>query len=181
MKIQSFGCRAFFVVGDEAKIVFDPESGFSEVVDIATNSCDEGCDSVDSKKSLTLPGEYEVSGVLVMGYFSDGKNVVYKAVVDGISLVHFGVLSAIPDTAFFDKLGENIDVVFVSLSEQFDEKLAKQLIEQLEPRIAFLGGDAAFFPKMVEILGAKNVGENSMKVSRSQFSDDKTEVLILEG
>ena len=181
MKIQFFGGNTFYVEGKEAKVVFDPGEDYSGSVDFATNSGSADFSGVqESKKRLMLPGEYEISGVLVMGYFSTSENVVYKVVMDDISLVHFGLLTEMPSAKFFDKLGENIDVIFVSLQEGFNEKLVKDLIETLEPRMAFLAGDRSFFPKMVESVGAKTVEENPMKISRSQLSDEKTEVLILE-
>ncbi len=181
MKIQFFGGNTFQVEGKDAKIVFDPIEKYSGSVDFATNSGKADFSGVkESKKRLMLPGEYEISGVLVMGYFSTNENVVYKVILDDISLVHFGELTEMPDTKFFDELGENIDVIFVSLHEGFDEKSAKELIETLEPRMAFLAGDSSFFPKMVESVGAKTAEENPMKISRSQLSDEKTEILILE-
>lgn len=181
MNVQFFGGNTFLLNGNNAMVVFDPSADFNvDCVDIVTNSGEADSSNVkECKKILTLPGEFEVSEVLILGYFSNPKNVVYRVIIDEISFVHFGNLSSVPDSKFFDKLGENVDIVFVSLSENFDEKKAKNLIEQIEPRIAFLGGEESYFPKMVEIVGAKTADENPVKISKSQLSDEKTEVMIL--
>jgi len=181
MKIQFLGNSAFLVEGKDVKIAFDPMSGLDlPALDFATNSGGGNLSQTkEVKKTLDLPGEYEISGALIMGFYSSSKNVVYKVVTDDVSLVHFGNLSEIPESKFFDKLGENIDVIFVVLSDSFNEKIAKELIEKLEPRMAILGGDVSYFPKKVESMGAKTLEENPLKISKSQLSDENTEVVIL--
>ncbi len=181
MKIQFFRGNTFSIEGKDAKMVFDPEKDFSNSVDFVTNSGQADVSGIkESKKILTLPGEFEISDILVNGYYSNGlKNVIFKISVDDVSFAHFGNLEDVPETKVFDKLGEDIDVVIVSLSEKFNEKKAKELIEQIDPRMVLLGGDQTLFPKMVESMGAKTAEENPMKLVRSQLSEEKTEVLIL--
>jgi len=181
MKIQFFGGNTFQVSGKEAKMVFDPgENTKIKEVDFITNSGRGDSTSIkEFKKELTLPGEFEISEVLIMGYYSSEENIVYKVVLEDISFVHFGNLKEVPKTKFFDKLGEHVDVIFVCLDEEFNEKKAKELIETIEPRMAILGGNVSLFPSMVEIAGAKNLEDNPMKLSKSQLSDDKTEIIIL--
>ncbi len=181
MKIQHFGGNTFLVQGKDTKVVLDPSVGESFAsVDFATNSGNASFEGVkEAKKLLTLPGEFEISNVLVMGYYTEGKNVVYKLIVDDVSIVHFGHLTAAPNTKFFENLGENIDVILLPLNETFNDKAAKELIEKLEPRMAILGGNADYFPKLVENMGAKVGEENPIKLSKSGLSDDKTQVVIL--
>ena len=181
MKIQFLGQNTFLAEGKDVKVVFEPSASTSiDSVDFVTNSGNGNSAGVkESKKVLSLPGEFEISEALANGYYSSKENVVFKVVMEDISLVHFGAVKEVPDSNFFDKLGENIDVVFVCLSHDFDEKKAKNLIEQIDPRMAILGGDASFFPKMVESMGAKTAEENPIKITKSQLLDDKTEVMIL--
>jgi len=162
MKIQFTGNANFEISDKKISVKFDEKSV-----------------SVNERK-FELPGEFEVAGVLGSGIFSDGKNVVRKIILDEIAFVHFGNLEAVPDANFFEKLGENVDVIFVVLGENFDEKKAKELIEKIDPRMAILGGDPRFFPKITESTGAKTVEETSLKITRTSLSDDKTEILILE-
>ena len=181
MKIQFFGDGAFLLEGKDAKVVLDP-SATTKVnkADFVTNSGTAHPAEVKEKKRvLTVPGEFEISGVLVVGHHIGANNVVYRLVMDEIGLVHFGHLKALPNTKDLEKLGENFDLIFLVLHEGFKGKMAKDLIETLEPRMVILGGDATYFPEMKEIIGAKTAEENPLKISKSQFSDEKTEVLIL--
>lgn len=180
MKIQFYGQNCFFLKGTDASCVFDPQENFNKTINFATNSGTAQTKNCETGKILDLPGEFEISGILVKGFFSDNqKNVVYKIIMDNLSLVHFGSMKDIPDTKFFENIGENIDIIFINLSENFDEKKAKELIEKIEPRMVFLGGDVSFFPKMVEKCAAKITEGNPISVSKSSLSDDKTEILIL--
>ena len=181
MKVQFFGGNTFMIKGENATVVLDPSEDYKvDNVDIVTNSGGADYANIkEYKKVLELPGEFEISGVLVMGYFSNPDNVVYRVIVDGIAFVHFGTLTEVPGSKFFDKLGENVDVLFVSLNEQFDDKKAKNLIEQVDPRMVFLAGDTTYFPKLVESMGAKTAEENPVNITKSLFSDEKTEVVIL--
>lgn len=181
MKIQFYGQNCFSLSGKEASCVFDPLEDFNKSVDFATDSGKNASSSnLKAKKILNLPGEFEISGVLVKGFFSDNqKNVIYKIIMDQVCLAHFGNMVDIPDTKFFENIGENIDVAFINLSENFDAKKAKELLEKIEPRMVFLGGDVSFFPKIVETCNAKTAETNPVSVSKSNLSDDKTEIFIL--
>ncbi len=182
MKIQFHGEHTFSLAGKERAIAFDPKDGFEGVkLDFVALSNSHAYSDVEAKKVLTLPGEFEISEILVTSIFSDKKsqNVVYKVIMEGVSLVYFGNLQEIPNNKFFEKLGENFDIVLLNLGENFKGKEAKEMIELLDPRMVILGGDPQFFPKMAEIMGAKTAEENPIKVSRSSLSDDKTEILIL--
>lgn len=180
MKIQFYGQNCFFLKGTDASCVFDPQEDFNKAINFATNSGEAQVKNCETKRILDLPGEFEISGVLIKGFFSDDqKNVIYKIFMNELSLVHFGNMIDIPDMKFFENIGGNIDVAFINLSENFDDKKAKELIEKIEPRMVFLGGDVSFFPKMVEKCAAKTAEENPMSISKSSLSDDKTEIYIL--
>ncbi len=180
MKIQYHGDRYFSLEGKDVKCLLDPTSVAIETADFATISQGETAPKIEVKKALTLPGEFEIAGALINGlYTDDNQNVVYRVVLEEVRMAHFGMLSEVPSAEALEELGENIDVAMINLSEAFDEKKAKELIEKIEPRMVLLGGDQAFFPKMVESMGAKNVEENPIKISKSALSDDRTEVVIL--
>ena len=89
------------------------------------------------------------------------------------------IRDSIPTTQFIEKLGENVDVLILPLSENIKGKQAKEIIEKVSPRMTFLCGEQSLFPEAIEKCGAKVLEENSMKLSRSQFSDDAMEVFIL--
>jgi hypothetical protein len=179
MKIQFFGSSSFLVEGKSAKIAFDPADEKVGAVDIATHSSGEEM-SVEAKKELTLPGEYEISGVLVRAFHTHGEtNTVFKATMEDVVIAHFGNLPGMPKAAFFDELGENVDVALLTLRDDFDAKSAKDFLEKVDPRMVIFGGNAAIFPRIVELFNAKILPESEISVSRSSLPSDTTEFVIL--
>ncbi|MCF7812788.1 MBL fold metallo-hydrolase [Candidatus Gracilibacteria bacterium] len=182
MKIQFHGENCFSVQTKDASFLFDPSgSAPSKKYDFATNSgaLEENTKKLtDIKKVLSLPGEFEISGILVRGFYSRPENVVYKVTADNVCLVHLGSLESKPSTEFFEKLGENVDIVFVCLSEKFGVKQAKEMIETLDPRMTLIGGDQSFFPKMIES-GARMAEEDEITVTQTMVGEEKTDILVL--
>ncbi|MCF7905627.1 MBL fold metallo-hydrolase [Candidatus Gracilibacteria bacterium] len=181
MKIQFFGENCFSLSDKKATVVFDPNQKCTlKNVDFVTNSGQfkKATQTLSAKKTLSLPGEFEISGVLVRGFYSRPENVVYKVTCEDVACAHFGTLEKKPSPEFFEKLGENIDIVLLNLNEKFTPKDAKELIETLEPRWTIIGGDQSLFPKMIEE-GAKLLEENNFSVSSTALNEEKTEILIL--
>ena len=98
--------------------------------------------------------------------------------MDGAAVVHLGSLETKPSTEFFEKLGENVDVVLVTLNDKFGVKEVKELVETLDPRYTIIGGDQTLFPKMVEE-GARLVEENPITITQTTLNEEKSEALIL--
>ncbi len=179
MKIQFFGGSSFLVEGKSAKIAFDPGDKKLGKVDITTSSTGSEV-SLEAKKLLTLPGEYEISGVLVRGFHTHGDtNTVFKIVLDDIVIAHFGNLPGMPTAEFFDRLGENVDIALLTLRDDFDAKSAKDFLEKVDPRMVIFGGNAEIYPRIVELFNAKVLPESSISPSRSSLPTDTTEFVIL--
>lgn len=177
MKIQFFGGTSFGVEGSGARVLLDATSG---KCDIATCSDGQAVDGVEAKKVLTLPGEFEASGVLVRGLHTDAqKNVVYRFTIEDLVVAHFGKMEAMPSGKFLDNLGENIDVAILPVSEKFDAKQSKVLLEKVDPRLVIFCGETAAMPKIIEEFSAQLSEESEIKVSRSSLADDRTEFVIL--
>jgi len=181
MEIQFFGGTAFSVKGKKARIAFNIEdAAVRKDADIATQSAFQGAvfqahDEV--KKFLSLPGEYEVSGVLAKGLLT-GENIIYKIVIDEISVAHLGNLEAQPEKQVIDNLGD-VDIALINASEKFNEKEVKKLIETIDPRMAIIGGEQALFPKVTAECVAQTAEKNPLSIKKSEFSDDATSVMIL--
>ena len=179
MKIQFFGGSSFLVEGKSAKVAFDPADKKLGKVDITTSSTGEEI-SLEAKKLLTLPGEYEISGVLARGFHTHGDtNTVFKIALDDIVVAHFGNLPGMPKAEFFDRLGENVDIALLTLRDDFDAKSAKDFLEKVDPRMVVFGGNPAIYPRIVELFNAKLSEESSLSVSRSSLPTDTTEFVIL--
>ncbi len=148
-------------------------------VDVATLSHGEES-HLDAKKILTLPGEYELSGVLIRGFYTHEEgSTVFKITLDDIVVAHFGNLPTAQKSDFFDELGENIDVVLITLHEGVDIKKAKEFLENIDPRMVIFGGDPVVFPKLVESFNAKVNPEKSLVVSRMSLPSETTDFVIL--
>jgi len=177
MKIQWLGNDAFVLSNKDVTInLNNPKAKDSDTFSVSSTPGEQMDQS--GAKQLNLPGEFEISGILAQGFYTDdAKNIVYKLVMEGSGIVYFGNITEAPKTEFFEALGENTDIVIVNVSENFDDKKAKALITQITPRMAVIGGDSKFFPPLVESLNAKTAESNPHTVKG--LSDDNTEVLIL--
>ena len=180
MKIQFFGNQTFLIDGKNAKAGLNPTADIeSDIALINQPSFDTPKDIV-AKKVLSLPGEFEASGVLINALPTDGHtNTVFKFDMDDIVCAHLGNLKDLPLSKFYEELGENVDILFLPLSEDIKGKQAKEIFEKVSPRVTFVCGDQALFPEAIEKCGAKVLEESSIKMTRSQFSDDAMEVYIL--
>ena len=93
---------------------------------------------------VTGPGEYEISGVLIIGVatFHDaergkvrGKNTVYLMEIDGISVCHLGDLGHVLNTEQVEEI-DNVDVLLLPVggASTADATMAAEVIRQLEPK-----------------------------------------------
>ena len=181
MEIQFLGGTTFEAKGKKARIAFNMDkSPARKDADIATRSDFKGLEAEmheDVKKFISLPGEYEVSGVLAKGLLS-GTNIIYKIVLDATSIAHFGNLEGQPANDLLKELGD-VDIALINASKNFNEKEVKILIETIDPRMAIIGGDQALFPKITTECLAQTAEKNPLVFKKSELSDDVTNVLIL--
>ncbi len=95
-------------------------------------------------KLVIKPGEYEISGVLIIGIatFHDadrgekkGKNIVYLMEVDEILICHLGDLGHVLTTEQVEEIG-NVDVLLLPVGgvSTIDAPMAAQVVRQLEPK-----------------------------------------------
>lgn len=181
MKVQFYGDNCFTIESKDHAVVFNSNKNCSKSVDVAFVSSG-GLDVEpvqNAKKTIYLPGEFEISGLLIRGFYGDdGKSVIYKIVFNEIAFVYFGNLENAPSKELLKKIGENMDMIFLSLDENFNGKKVRETIENLDPRVAFLGGDTQYFPKMIE-LGAKLENENHFEVNKSMINEEKVDMVML--
>ncbi len=180
MKIQFNGQKSFTLKNSKVEIITDPIANSGKEVDFVTLSEPKGSTEQDTKKVLNLPGEFEISNILAQGFFTDNReNIVYKIIFDEIAIINFGNLGEVPTSKFYEVLGENVDVLIISLSENFNHKDAKALVDKVDPRMVLFGGDVAQYPKIIENLGAKTLETSNIKITRNGFADDKTEIYVM--
>ncbi len=155
MEITWLGHSCFKLKGSRAVVITDPcspETGYNMgkvTADVVTVSHQHAGHSYVSAiggepKVLSGPGEYEVSGVLVIGMPSyhdnakgvkRGKNTVFILEIDEMNICHLGDIghSLSTDQA---ELMDNIDILFVPVGgdSSLDAAQAAELVRQLEPK-----------------------------------------------
>ena len=93
---------------------------------------------------VTGPGEYEISGVLIIGIatFHDGeggkkrgRNTVYVIEVDEVAVCHLGDLGHVLTAEQVEELG-NVDVLLLPVGgvSTIDAPIAAEVVRQLEPK-----------------------------------------------
>jgi len=156
MEIYYSGHACFKIKGSNATVItdpFPPELGYSldhPSANIVTVSHAHPGHSytqaiADKPRIVSRPGEYEISGVLIIGIssFHDaesgsirGKNNIFVMHVDDISICHLGDLGHILTPAQLQEI-DNVDVLLIPVggSTTIDAPLAAQIVRQLEPKI----------------------------------------------
>ncbi len=156
MDISWLGHSCFKIRGARATVITDPYSpdlGYSlgkptaRIVTVSHQH--QGHAYVqgigDEPKLITGPGEYEISGVLIIGMatFHDeeqgrerGKNTVYLIEVDEVSVCHLGDLGHVLTTEQVEEI-ENVDILLLPVGgiSTIDAPMAAEVVRQLEPKI----------------------------------------------
>jgi L-ascorbate metabolism protein UlaG (beta-lactamase superfamily) len=156
MEISWLGHSCFRIRGSHATIITDPyppSLGYSlgkPTARIVTVSHQHSGHSYvqgvgGGPRSVTGPGEYEISGVLIIGIatFHDrekgkkrGKNTVYLLDVDEIAVCHLGDLGHVLTAEQVEELGD-VDVLLLPVGgvSTIDAPMAAEVVRQLEPKV----------------------------------------------
>ena len=155
MDIIYLGHSSFKIKTKTATVITDPfdskmvglkYSGVEgEIVTVSHNHQDHNAaDKVSGvKKVINGPGEYEISGVSIMGYktFHDnkdgaekGENTVYVIEADGLRLVHLGDIGHLLKDDLVEEIGD-VDVLMIPVGGFFTigPKEATEIISKIEP------------------------------------------------
>ncbi len=155
MDITYLGHSSFRIKTKTAVVVTDPfdpamtglkYSGVEgEIVTVSHDHRDHN--NVDKvagvKKVVNGPGEYEISGVSIIGYpsFHDnekgalkGKNTIYVIEAEGLRLVHLGDLGHTLSEDLINEMGD-VDVLMIPVGGEFTigPKEATEIVSKVEP------------------------------------------------
>jgi len=210
MDINWLGHSCFRIRGRQATIITDPYSpdyGYSlgkPNARIITVSHDHPGHSYvqgiggDPQRVVRGPGEYEISGVLIIGIatFHDGergthrgRNTVYLMQVDDIAICHLGDLGHVLTADQVEEV-ENVDVLMVPVGgvSTIDAAAAAQTVRQLEPKLVLpmhyrtqaLDRGLAPVDGFLREMGLKDVTpEAKLSVTRASLPQS-TQVRLLE-
>ena len=150
------GLSCFRIRGSQAIIItdpFPPGLGYTlgkQTADIVTvshphpsHSYDQGINS--EHRLVKGPGEYEISGVLILGIGtyhdsvkgqSRGKNTIYLMEIDGVNVLHLGDLGHVLSDEQVEEIG-NVDVLLLPVGgvSTINAAMAAEVIRKLEPKV----------------------------------------------
>ncbi len=156
MEISWLGYSCFRIRGSQATIITDPYSpdlGYSlgkpkaRIVTVSHqhpgHAYVEGVGG--EPKVLTGPGEYEISGLLIIGIatFHDaeggsqrGKNTIYLMEIDELSLCHLGDLGHMLTAEQMEELG-SVDILLIPVGgvSTIGAPVAAEIARRLEPKV----------------------------------------------
>ena len=156
MDITWLGLSCFRIRGSQAVIItdpFPPGLGYTlgkQTADIVTvshqhpsHSYDQGINS--EHRLVKGPGEYEISGVLILGIstYHDsvkgqtrGKNTIYLMEIDGVNVLHLGDLGHALNDQQAEEIG-NVDVLLLPVGgvNTINAAMAAEVIRKLEPKM----------------------------------------------
>lgn len=155
MEIIYLGHSSFKIKTKTAIIITDPFDSavvglkYSGVEgDIVTVSHDHGDHNKSEKvsgvkKIVSGPGEYEISGVSIMGFASyhddkegvlRGKNTIYVFEAEGLRIVHLGDLGHLLSDQLVDSMG-TIDILMIPVGGEFTigPKEAVEVVGKIDP------------------------------------------------
>jgi L-ascorbate metabolism protein UlaG (beta-lactamase superfamily) len=154
--ITWLGLSCFRIRGSQAVIItdpFPPGLGYTlgkQAADIVTvshqhpsHSYDQGINS--EHRLVKGPGEYEISGVLILGIGayhdsvkgqSRGKNTIYLMEIDGVNILHLGDLGHALNDQQAEEIG-NVDILLVPVGgvNTINAAMAAEVIRKLEPKV----------------------------------------------
>jgi len=209
MDISWLGHSCFRIRGAQATVITDPYSpdlGYSlgkPTARIVTVSHQHHGHSYlkgigGEPKPLTGPGEYEISGVLIIGMttFHDrekgrkkGKNTVYLMEVDEVSVCHLGDLGHVLTTEQVEEL-ENVDVLLLPVGgvSTINAPMAAEVVRQLEPKVVIpmhyktkaLNRELEPVDKFLKEMGVKGITpESKLSLTKANLPAS-TQVILLE-
>lgn len=156
MDITWLGLSCFRIRGSQAIIItdpFPPGLGYTlgkQTADIVTVSHQHPSHSYDQGISgehrlLKGPGEYEISGVLILGIAayhdavkgqSRGKNTIYLMEIDGVAVCHLGDIGHVLSDEQVEEMG-NVDILMLPVGgvSTINAAMAAEIIRKLEPKV----------------------------------------------
>jgi len=156
MDVTWLGHSCFRIRGTQATVITDPYSpdiGYSlgepaaRIVTVSHrhpgHSYLQGVGG--DPKPVTGPGEYEISGILIIGIttFHDsdggrtkGKNTIYLMDVDEVSVCHLGDLGHVLTTEQVEEI-EDVDVLLLPVGgvSTLNASMAAEVVRQLDPKV----------------------------------------------
>lgn len=213
MEITYLGHSSFRFRGKTASVVTDPYDPkmvglkftrvSADIVTVSHDHHDHNYVSVvgDVKRIINGPGEYEISGVSIIGIptFHDekkgderGRNTIYIIEIDNLRVVHLGDLGHKLSEDVLEEIG-TVDILLVPVGGVYtiDSDTAAEVVREIEPSITipmhyFLRGmNKEAFGKLSGVdeflkdVGLSVERLDKLSIKKSEIQDDQ-KVVVLE-
>lgn len=210
MQIKFHGHSCFSIKDGDTTIVTDPydeSTGLTlpslkaNVVTVSLNESHHNNVSVieGNPSIFNWPGEYEAGGIHFQGIASfhntkddeeQKENTIFTIDFNGIHLCHLGAQGTKLTPEQLEEVGD-VDILFIPVGgkEGVDVKKAKEIIEQIEPRIIIpmayhTEGCQCGFTSLEGFLsemGAQNTEASQVyTLKRSELPDDASKVVVIQ-
>jgi L-ascorbate metabolism protein UlaG (beta-lactamase superfamily) len=194
MQITFHGNSCFHLKEGDFVAVADPSDGFQDpkmkVVTLSRPSMVYKTAPAEAK-IFNWPGEYETGGNHFVGIasFHDVKesekqeeNTLFRMEIGGLRLCHLGALGTKLTPEQLESVGD-VDILFIpiGLDGTIDAKKAKEVIEQVEPRVMipmmFNEEKLTAFLKEMGAVTAERLDQFTVK--RSELPEEMSKVVVL--
>jgi L-ascorbate metabolism protein UlaG (beta-lactamase superfamily) len=204
MQIKFHGHTSFTVEEGDTTLLFDPYNDSiglkpvdpkANILSVSWKNAPYNAVTTKPEGSdlLDWPGEYEVNGVHFKRLASVMKAEDAEAVENTITIVHWGKVRLCHLGVQAEKLTEqqlehigDVDILFVPVggAPLLDAKKAKEVVEQIEPRVlipmAYQMEGSIPVAEFLSEMGASGVeGLDVFKVKRSELPEDNSKVVLL--
>jgi L-ascorbate metabolism protein UlaG (beta-lactamase superfamily) len=183
MQITSTDKSGFLLKADTATVSLCEATPTAEAQIIITRTADEKLKAARDQAVFDWPGEYEARGVMTMliPVGQTGARVT-KVILDGISVVHLGELSAPLSDAEESKVGK-VDILLapVGATAKISAKDLQGVVESLDPRIVvpMLGDEVEVQAFAKQLNFPEALAEDTLKLKSSDLAGEKTTLRVL--
>lgn len=208
MEIRWFGQSCFEIKSGAGTIVTDPysdEIGFSlpklsaDLLTISHDHFDHNAkEKVTAQKTITTPGEYEVGETKILSILSDhdnsggverGKNIIFRFLLDEISILHLGDFGAAKLTDIqLNEIG-TVDILLIPVGGKYtiNASEAVEIIKAIEPKIIIpmhykipgLNIDINPVDDFVTATNLRPEKADALKISAETLPVDKPRLIVL--
>lgn len=146
--------------------------------------------SINNKPfTIDCAGEYDIKNIGVKGIEihndKNKKNVIFKIIVDGVSIVHLGELTTKLETRELEEIG-SVDILMVPVSKT-EEVNPVEAISKIEPRIIIpmsykVPGiilELKNLDNFIQEIGSTPTNEDKLKITKKDLPQDETELVVL--
>lgn len=172
---------------------YKPEKGefprsFSPTVALFSAGEENGATLSQNPLVVATPGEFETKDCMVLAIAGNDKDMVFKIMAEGLSLVHVGGLSKKLSNEAMEKIG-HVDILFVPAGQtHLSAEDAASLTTELEPRIVIpVGYNCDTDPKakplaeFVKEVGLKPTAtDKKFIIKKKDLPQEDTALFVLE-